>query len=257
LVCTIGVKLFVTLLSDLHLEFWGGSERKHLEEFKISKDMPLIIPGDLTTFRTPSYSRWEPETILDYLCDQAPMVIYLPGNHEYYKAVSTAYVDDRISEIESELTNLKVLRTNEVFLYEDKRFIGDTMWFPNIPEVEINKGCINDTFLIKDLLPWAYNKNTDFRNWVSKECRKGDIVITHHLPTNECQPVQFRNHETSPYFVSDMKDIITANEPSVWIFGHTHSRRDFTEHNTRLLCNAIGYPLELYNEEYPKSEFEI
>ena len=249
----------VNVVSDIHLEFWGGGEEKHLKSIGINKDLPLILAGDICTFREPSgTNRWEAETVFSYLCEQSPLVLYVPGNHEYYKAESIQRVEDRLQEIELQNDNFKVLRPREVVLHEGRRFLGGTMWFPNTPGVNIGAPYINDTYLIKDIFPWAFNQNTALREWLSKECKEDDVVVTHHLPTRECQPERFKDNIISPYFVSDMSDIIEKNNPATWIFGHTHDPKDFVVGKTRLLCNPIGYPNEIYkNNVYPSLEFEI
>ena len=65
--------------------------------------------------------------------------------------------------------------------------------------------------------------------------------MTHHLPSQQCVAPQHKDSPLNPFFVCDMEDLILERQPSLWLFGHTHSSVDIQIGKTRLLCNPFGY----------------
>ena len=43
----------------------------------------------------------------------------------------------------------------------------------------------------------------------------------------------------NPYFLCDMTRYMETVD--LWLYGHTHTSKDFYEGNTRLVCNPRGY----------------
>lgn len=140
------------------------------------------------------------------------------------------------------------MRTGESYTFDDQRFIGDTMWFPDKPEVHIYKRQINDSFQIKDLFPWAFTESSLFMTYIKKELKEDDIVISHHVPNNVDTDARWRGATTQSYFVNDTCDrYCTAPNsilPKAWIYGHTHDKHHYKIGDTQFICNPIGYPNE-------------
>jgi hypothetical protein len=129
------------IASDLHLEFKQGYERKFWEEFPDTQGAKVCIcAGDLTTFGLPDAIAF---SHFNELCKRFDKVIYVPGNHEYYGSNPTS-VEQRIRSFESILRPvLTVLRAGESYVHEGQRFIGDTMWFVDKPEVHIYRRTVS------------------------------------------------------------------------------------------------------------------
>jgi hypothetical protein len=73
----------------------------------------------------------------------------------------------------------------------------------------------------------------------------GDVVITHHLPSARSTPEMHRDSALQPWFVASDTETLFGMKPSAWIHGHTHARCDYVLHETRVLCNQVGYPDEI------------
>lgn len=232
------------VISDLHLEFRQGKEKVFWEAFP--KDLPevCLCAGDLTSLGMVNYI-YVPHFI--QLCARFKQVIYVPGNHEYYGR-SPASVDAELQYMESQLPKLKVLRTGEAYTYEGQRFIGDTMWFPDRPEVHIHRKLINDSIQIKTLFPWCFTHSSLFLNYLRSNIQEDDIIITHHVPTDvDTNPI-WKKSDTQAYFLNRNCELFLENantiKPKVWIYGHTHDKHDYKVGRTHFICNPIGYPGE-------------
>lgn len=152
----------------------------------------------------------------------------------------------RLSEIEEYLKpKLKILKSGEPYIFEGQRFLGDTMWFPDRPEVHIYRGMINDSFQIANLFPWAFTQSNLFMVYLRENIRPDDIVITHHIPNDIDTLPCWKGGPTQAYFLnSDCNRYCmspTAVLPKAWIYGHTHDYHMYSVGTTRFICNPIGY----------------
>lgn len=237
-------KYFV--VSDLHLEFRTGQEDKYWEAFPEHRGCKVCLcAGDLTSFGLP-------EAIVTKhfvrLCNRFEKVIYVPGNHEYYGSY-TADVERKLRALEYNLGSaLKILWSGEPYVFDGQRFVGDTMWFPDRPEVHIYRRMINDSVQIKGLFPWCFTKSHLFLSWIRQHLQEDDIVITHHIPTDADTHPMWKASQTQPYFLNIDTDryLAEANtiKPKAWIYGHTHDKHHFHVGRTQFICNPVGYPGE-------------
>lgn len=179
------------------------------------------------------------------LCGREQQVLFVPGNHEYYGCTSMEAVDDALHEIEESLSNLRVLRTGFVFEFSKRRFLGDTMWVPKTAATILSAHQVNDCRSIPGLLDEIDDRHQKLIEWLSDELRPGDIVVTHHLPSQRSTPPVHRNSATQPWFVAFGAESLFAKQPSAWIHGHTHARCDYLLNETRVICNPVGYPSEI------------
>lgn len=232
------------ILSDLHLEFRQGKEKAFWQSFPETQGVnTCICAGDLTVICNPrNHSHFEG------LCDRFNKVIYVPGNHEYYGS-SPIEADNILSDIEARLSQvLTILRPGIPFEHDGQRFLGDTMWFPDRPEVHVYRKMITDSFRISGMFPWAFDKSNAFMSYLSANVSKDDIVVTHHIPTDVDTSDKWKSSPTQPYFVNTdcQKYLSTSSNvrPKAWIYGHTHDKHDFYWGETRFVCNPLGYPYE-------------
>jgi predicted phosphodiesterase len=232
------------IVSDLHLEFRQGTENQYWRDFPNhdSKNRVCLCAGDVTSFGLP-------DTIIykhfQALIERFEKVIYVPGNHEYYGS-SPQEVSSRLGGMAAYFgPALTVLRTGEPYTYDGQRFIGDTMWFPDRPEVHIYRRQINDSFQIKDLFPWCFTESSLFLNYLRANMQADDIIITHHVPNDIDTSPRWKGNTTEAYFLNKncermLQDPNTVM-PKAWIYGHTHDKHDYMIGSTHFICNPIGY----------------
>jgi hypothetical protein len=232
------------IVSDQHLEFRinGNSARKYFNAIHppdgVKADV-CIVAGDFAVMAI--RVGW----LFRELCERETQVLFVPGNHEYYQCKSMAAVDNALREIEQQWPNFKVLRTGEVFEFCGKRFLGDTMWVPKTADMILSAGRMNDSDLIPGLMGQIDERHQNFLSWLSDELRPGDIVVTHHLPSERSTPNEHRDASVQSWYVAAGAEALFAREPQAWIHGHTHGRCDYILNRTRILCNPVGYPIQI------------
>ena len=52
------------------------------------------------------------------------------------------------------------------------------------------------------------------------------IVVTHHLPSNECNIDRFKNSELNQAFCVEKSRFISENNIRYWIYGHSHGNKE-------------------------------
>jgi Icc-related predicted phosphoesterase len=236
----------IQIISDLHNEF--GIFNHKFEDIDL-----LIIPGDLN-LGIKGIS-WLKETVKDI------PVIYVLGNHEYYKG-SYPKTLNHVKSC-SGGTNIHILE-NESVVINGITFHGTTMWtdfglFGN-PKVygSICQGKMNDYKLIRLDPSYSRLRSIDtFRmhkeslNWLEKSLIASEtrlnIVVTHHAPSVKSLPDKLKVDITSSAYASDLEEFILKYKPDYWIHGHIHTPSDYKIGGTRVICNPRGYVDEVYN----------
>lgn len=278
-----------SLASDIHLEF-GYLDLTNEEGSDV-----LVLAGDifvandfrLKTKKADTYRRFIEEVTGRY-----GHVVYIMGNHEHYHGDYAKTADIIRGEFKY-FNNLKFLDNTFVDIC-DVRFIGGTLW------TDLNKGdpltieqvkrTMNDYQLVENS-----NNEVSYRvmneGSVSfkkrsamfqpldtleehKKCLatisevmdayqddKKVVVVTHHLPTFESVPHEYRReYHGNGAYVSDLSNFI-LDRPRIkyWIHGHTHDSCDYmVGDNTRVICNPRGYiGYETIAKNFKIKQFEV
>lgn len=238
--------------SDLHLEFSPISI--HNTE---NADV-LILAGDIIVgddIMSPSFDGRQHQ-IYDFfngVCSEFKDVIYVFGNHEYYKGNFSIQMDQVKSRL-SHLKNLHILE-KETFTLNDITFICGTMWTDfnrDNSTAKILAGLrMNDFRVIKNdnktFTPQdAYEDHVKFLEFAGTILKDDSltniVVVTHHGPSYKCVPDEFVGGTLNFAFVSELDDFI-INNPKIklWITGHNHTVKDFMIGTTRVVQNCRGY----------------
>lgn len=234
------------VLSDLHHEFDDVPP-------------PLDIPADadVCVFAGDLLDRGGQRS-LDYLAEQiAPHlpVVFVPGNHEYYKAGLT---EGRHLMRTANLPGVYVL-DDDLVVIAGTRFIGATLWtdFCLDGGREMNahaaQSMMNDYRAIAlQRNPWKRLTPTDTErlHWESRRFIADalripfdgpTVVVTHHAPHPGSVHPRFKGSMLNAAFASDMTDLIEAVGPPLWVHGHMHDGVDYVVGETRILANPKGY----------------
>ena len=231
----------ILVISDLHTEGYNG-KTDVLKEF-LSKNVDvLVIAGDLTTFL-------HLETTIKFICERTKHLVYVTGNREYYYS-SFEEVDDLLGKLSLSLNNFHWLHDTAVRIpfeingqNDNLKFLGNTLWFPRTPETTnpFNQQLKQDFYLIKGFEPKVYEKHLATVKYLEENAKLGDIIVTHHAPSERSIHQKFLYSSINCYFVSSQENIIEKCKPQMWIHGHTHDFFDYTIGSTRILCNPFGY----------------
>ena len=230
--------------SDLHLEFAQNSQFLRENPVEPVGDI-LILAGDITYWGKKHFNNW----FFDYVADNFNAVYYIPGNHEFYTGKDVSILKKPLNE---RLRENVFLVNNLVVNIEGIDFFFTTFWshIPGNASLIIEQR-INDFYKIeyngKPLKSADFNQlheeSLEFLNQaLTQSVAQKKIVVTHHVPTNLCNPEQFKNSTINPAFVSEHANLISTNNIDYWIYGHHHVNMPVTEINgTKLLTNQLGY----------------
>jgi len=232
------VSFRVQILSDLHFEFDGDGGEAFANNVPVAGDV-LVLAGDLIPLREAAKVRHA----FDWFCDRFKQVIFVPGNHEYYR---TCPVDAEalLVSCAREISNLHVLNPG-ILLIEGIRFLGATLWFPETPDEILYRRYLNDFRTIRGFLPWVHNTHAVHLEFLETRVQPGDIVITHHLPHPRSISPEHAGSSLNRFFLAgDAAKLVERSQARLWIHGHTHAPCDYVIGETRIVCNPRGYPSE-------------
>ena len=231
------------ILSDLHLEFGEVSvPRTDADVVILAGDIDVGVSG----------LAWARNCFPD--CP----VIYILGNHEFYKNSMPELTEALKGEAEG--TNIHVLENGAVEI-KGYTFLGCTLWtdfqLSGDPKaaMETAEGMMTDFRVIR-----FGPKNRPLRAldtqrmhgrsvvWLRGELAQSDpartIVVTHHSPSGRSESPQYANSPLKPAFSSDLDSLVEQSRVPLWIYGHTHYNTDYRIGTTRVLTNQRGYPHE-------------
>jgi predicted phosphodiesterase len=250
----------IQVVSDLHLEF--GRIDKLYDEMCAAEADVLVLAGDITS------SDAVVEDINQIQEDSGKRVIFVPGNHEYYRA-SRKSLDKEMKMLESINKKVHVLLEEDICL-GGVCFIGSTGWWDgsNGAIGMQQKQGLNDFRMIYDLMDegnldgvvWGRKAQTYISgrmHWLRHNMPDMKIcVITHHYPHNRSLHAHFRGSPLNTCFGNRWEWMFEKYRPELWIHGHTHMPFDYTvgqadghphlrdetdTKRSRIVCNPQGY----------------
>ena len=228
--------------SDLHLEFLGN--RQWLKENPlIPSGEVLIIAGDCFHLG----DDYESYDFIQQISDEFEAVYILLGNHEYYGGFDAATALEATYEPIKE----NVFIVNNISIEaQGIRLIFSTMWSlidRNI--LEVMRGMMDfrqirfggERFTINHFNALHKRSFQFLEEEVAKPGKK--MVITHHLPSNECNIDLFKGSVLNPAFCVEKTWLFIAHSDiSHWIYGHSHQNKaDFDINGTTMVTNQLGY----------------
>lgn len=237
-----GVNMKIQVVSDLHIEFYPRS--MVLDIIKTIPQMAdvLVVSGDTV----PAYNTKRLSDVMSALSDRHKHIVYVLGNHDFYTPDGTDLTPDKIANgahnTALKFKNIHVLEDGHMTFIDGKLFVGCTLWFSKAPGYEGDADNLSDFKCIPDFDPWVFEQNTRQQEWLKKTVRRGDIVVTHHMPSFESVHPRFITSRLNKFFVCDMHSFIEERQPALWVHGHTHESFDYRIGQTRVVCNPAGYP---------------
>lgn len=230
----------IQVLSDLHQEFG-------LSEIGFSQADLVVFAGD-TNLGTQGID-WIKTRIKDI------PVIYILGNHEYYKGSYPKTLHKIITAAEG--TNIHVLENKAVEI-AGITFHGCTLWtnFELFGNPRVNGSLcqerMNDYRQIRRAPSYSKLRSIDTYNihqasirWLRESLKASstskNIVITHHAPSIRSVPDEYRDDIVSSAYASNLEEMILEYQPDYWIHGHIHKATQYKIAGTTVICNPHGY----------------
>jgi len=206
--------------SDIHLDYGDIKPSDFPNIVKPAADM-LILAGDIGNPFSELF-----EQFISYCSLRFKYVLYIAGNHEYYKhKQSIAQTNQQIYGVIQKFTNVHFLN-NQIFEYEGIAFIGTTLW-SNIGE-EMGPGDLyymNDFRTISGFSSrvsnYLFKSNVSF---ITSALDKYEncIIITHHAPSMKCISEEYLGDKLNCCFATDLEHLFEHPHIMGWIYGHTH-----------------------------------
>ena len=230
------------VMSDLHLEFYAFD----LPETDADA---IILAGDIG-----SHTHGLEWAIQQAAATGKPL-LYIIGNHEFYGAELnrlTADLQALARNARENGTQVWVLDNDEVQL-NGVRFLGCTLWTDYrlygegqaMDAMALARRAMNDHRLVRyapDGLFTPFHAHILHQRSVTWLTHKLDtpfdgktVVITHHLPSEECVAPKYKGSPLTPAFASQLDHLVAQSD--LWIYGHTHEGMQAG----KLLCNPRGY----------------
>lgn len=233
------------IASDLHIEVL--KDIPDTSDFIVPTAEILILAGDVG--RITKFDQFK--TFMKNLCSKFKTVIYVLGNHEYYKVES--YPEKTMSEILEMLEIVKNENPNLYILNKSSLLIGDvciagcTLWSKcniQIPPYMVKIPFIN-TFKYNQMFREDYN----YINRMIKYCQTKNyklLVVTHYCPSYSLIGRGFdpQNRGIDRYsclYASHLDHLLSKEKVHTWVFGHSHQNHDYiTPTGTRVVSNQRG-----------------
>lgn len=240
----------VKILSDIHLEHFVACQY-----LPVGTGDVLVLAGDILCVKNLRKNGYLKEVYLRFLNDCSKnydKVLYVMGNHEFH---GYNYEGTKKKIIEYLPSNVHLL-DNDTITIGNWNFIGFTFWTDfrcenalEMMEAECNMNDYNSIRIgsnyrklrADDTLKFHKESKEYLLNQL-KVIQDNVFVISHHAPSYQSVPQEFKKHANGAY-CSNLDDLI-LNHPQIkyWCHGHTHTPFDYNIGNCRVICNPHGYP---------------
>lgn len=252
--------LDLQIVSDLHIEYKNNSVPNPLDLITPVSNV-LVLAGDIGSL----YKFEQLKNFLIELCVHFEIVIYVPGNHEYYyhdydtteKPVQMNILNERLFSLEKVISNIHILNQSSIVI-NNICITGCTLWTK--PEITIPKYIVRIHGMNTMLYDKKHTSDLQYVENMIKYCADNKVkmvVVTHHCPTykvltdNDRIPSKKRDRLSSLY-VSELDHLLNSEYIDTWICGHIHQNFDFkSSGGTRIVGNQYGKPKDNI-EDYSK-----
>ena len=232
----------VQIASDLHIEYKNNDVPNPLDFITPSADI-LILAGDIGSF----YKIEQLSQFLKNLCSFFQLVLYVPGNHEWYTVpyrdhLSWEVLEKRMRVLENSISNLKILNCSSV-LIDNICFAGCTLW--SKPEGQIPPFIVRINGVRTKEYQEKHEKEVEYLKKMMLFCKKNNhklIVITHYPPTKKVlENACAKKKKFHSIYATDLDYLLDINFVQTWICGHVHKNFDFVSNKgCRLVGNQKG-----------------
>lgn len=246
------------IASDLHIEYQNDNVPDPLDFITPSADI-LILAGDIGSF----YKFKQLSTFLEKLCVHFKIVLYVPGNHEWYmvpnqEPLSWNALENRMKKIERSIDNLYILDRSSVRI-GNICIAGATLW--TNPKCQVPPFIVRVNGMRTQEYKEKHLKDLEYLTEMSQYCKCKElklIVVSHHPPTEKVLDGAKKRKKFVSLYASNLDSMLSKDKVSVWICGHTHKNFDFQDENKcRVVSNQKGKDKDRVDDFCKKFTIEV
>lgn len=238
-------------VSDVHTEFFGEDEIAEIANTRILPPMPddkntvLVLAGDIGAMSKPECLT----NFLDAVCPRFEMVLYIPGNHEYYHG-DIDKTPIKIRDMTKDIPNLYFDVAGGAITHHGPKFHMHTLWTDfdkenSVSMMEAGMRMNDYRMVTKGKRILRPEDTLALHKWhlglLEERVSEGDVVITHHSPSLFSIPEEYLTDRVNGAYHSDLNEFVLRKKPKVWFHGHTHTATTYKLGDTLVVCNPHGY----------------
>lgn len=245
------------IASDLHIEYLNIT-KEMIRELIVPKSDILVLAGDIGNCHKINQLVF----FLKEVCSMFKIVLYVPGNHEFYK------FDDYHQRTYQDIVNILYRRTkfitnlhiliNNAVLIKDYCFIGCVLW-SRIPEDKMFPYFrVRIKNMNKETYNSMHNRDISYISDLVSDCvikEYKPIVITHYPPSLKCLDTKRNKDKFSYMYATDLEYMF--KHVKAWVCGHIHTNFHYTIGNMLLESNQKGRTQDRVNDYNPSYIIEI
>lgn len=230
------------IVSDLHIEYKNDEVPNPLKFITPSADV-LILAGDIGSF----YKYHQLKSFLEQLCPYFKIVLYIPGNHEYYTMPGSIprnmkHLHALLLTIELAIPNLHVLNRSSVRI-GNVCILGCTLW--SKAKIKIPPFICRISGMSTMLYNYLHDEDLSYIKKMMEYCSNKKyklLVVTHHCPTFTVFKKKKKDKYISLYATA-LDNLLFKELVHTWVCGHIHQNFDLiTPGGTHLVGNQVGKP---------------
>ena len=249
------------LVSDIHQEFFlhaKGYDFWVPEKLEDDKNTVLIIAGDYGLVKHATVLKF----LLEDLCEQFQAVVYVLGNHEYWKGCLLRAIP-KLKETTGHLENLHVLE-NDTVVFGDTVVIGCTLWSSIntvaaqfMHDYRATRYSIDNPrkMTMMDTLTKHCESVSYINDAIAAYSGLKKVVVSHFAPSYKSVHPHFWSSGCNSAYYTDLEHMVERVD--VWCHGHMHNSSDYMVGDGRVLCNPRGYLREENREFKEDLIFEV
>ena len=234
------------LVSDLHLVYDANQDRYSSPAEHVHPQAPiLVLAGDIGSLYHPKALK----AALQELKDLFQVVLYVPGNHEYYLPREAGIVPltmkeltDRLYALE-DIEGLYILDRRSVRI-GDVCIAGCTLW--SCASIKIPRYIVRIHGITDTIYKSMHRRDLLYLQGMVDYCKARHhelIVVTHYSPSHSTLKGCKRNDKMASLYASNL-DYLFDDPIRTWCYGHTHHNTDATVNGVRLVSNQLGRPAD-------------
>jgi len=233
----------IQIVSDLHIEHKNNAFVNPFSLIVPTANI-LVLAGDIGSL----YQYEQLRDFLTKLCPKFKMVIYVPGNCEYYRIQeirpeSMGVLFERILRISNNIPNLHILDRSSIRV-GNVCIAGATLW--SRLDTQIPKYIVRIHGISTERYTTAFENDLHYIQTMINHCHQKQlklVVVTHYAPTYRALDGARKKKRLQSLYASHLDHLLSSDKVHTWICGHVHRNFDFvTDGGTRVVGNQLGKP---------------